>query len=392
MHQSTPATPITGNPSAGDHRFPFALPAPVVGAVVTGAAVFTERADKTTRQGKPFAEVTLRNNTGGTTLKVWSEKLPLIASVSVGTPVHLTCARVISRDGTEEWTFQAIEALDPQHPVRREAMPMCPVPRATLIARTRNILDAMATETREVFERILQSDVRWPDGTLAPLKAAYADAPAAIGHHHAYLGGLWHHSLQVTEGAVALATAYAAHDAPDIDLDAVRLGGLLHDLGKVDEYAWDSVIAMAPLAASMSHMGHGIRRVTEALLRAELCDGWVPTMRQRELVEHTLHVIASHHLQKEWGAIIEPASREAYCIHSGDMTSSRVQPISDAVAVITDLGTGWIAIKDGWKKKTVFVSPTARQARDTGSQIDAAGAGAPLCQCFLPVDTPDTEA
>jgi len=292
----------------------------------------------------------------------------------------------------DEWQFDAIEPLDPQHPVRREAMPICPVPRATLIARTTAILDKMSVEAREVFVRGMQTNVRWSDGTLAPIKGAYVEAPAAMGHHHAHLSGLWWHSLQVTEGAMALATAYAAYDAMDLDLDAVRLGGLLHDLGKVDEYAWDGVIAMAPLSGSMSHMGHGVRRITEAVLRAEMCDGWVPSPRQRDLLEHVQHIIASHHMQREWGAISEPASREAWLVQSADLVSSRVQPITDATASMQDRGDGWVSIKDGWRTKIVYVPPNERHADAVPPNADAAPVITPLLQLHVPLDLPHTEA
>ncbi len=311
MPQTPQVTQPAASPNAPESRFQFAEPAPAVGTVAVGTAVLTVREDKITRTNKAYARISLRNATGGATLNVWAEKLPLLEGLTVGAPVVLTCTRVTGRDGTDEWQFDTIEPLDPQHPVRREAMPICPVPRATLIARTTAILDAMSVEARDLFARVMQTNVRWSDGALAPIKGAYIEAPAAMGHHHAHLSGLWWHSLQVTEGAMALATAYAAYDATDLDLDAVRLGGLLHDLGKVDEYAWDGVIAMAPLSGSMSHMGHGLRRITEAVLRAEMCDGWVPSPRQRNLLEHVHHIVASHHMQREWGAISEPASREA---------------------------------------------------------------------------------
>lgn len=392
MHQSPQNTQPTLSAAAGDQRFPFAVPAPALRAVVTGVAVLTEREDKTTRTNKAYARITLRNTTGVATLNVWSERLGMIDGIAVGAPVRLTCSRVAARDGAAEWQLDAIAALDPQHPVRRETMPACPVPRASLIARTTSILDAMSTEAREVYARILQTDVRRSDGSRAPLKAAYVDAPAALGHHHAYLGGLWHHSLQVTEGAVALASAYVAHDAPDVDLDAVRLGGLLHDLGKIDEYAWDTVIAMAPLSASMSHMGHGVRRITEAVLRAELCDGWAPTTRQRELLEHVHHIIASHHMQREWGAISEPASREAWFVQSADLVSSRVQPITDAVASIQDRGDGWMQVQDGWRKKHVFASPSGRATTAERDDEDGSSTHGPLLQLHVQLALPQTAA
>ena len=371
-------------------RFPFGAPTPAVGSTPTGTAVVTALDAKTTKQGKPYSRLTLRNATGDTIVNVWSESLPLLADIAVGAPVSITMTRVAGRDSTDEWQFTDIERLPANHAVAREAMPMCPVPRTLLTARTTRILDTLSAEARDLFDRIMRTPMRGADGTHAPLLVAFVEAPAAVGHHHAHLGGLWWHSLQVTEGAEASALAYReSGDAPDIDLDAVRLGGMLHDLGKVVEYFWSGTIAMAPLSGSMSHMGHGLRLITEALTRAEVEHGWTPTTRQRELAEHVQHVVASHHMQREWGAIAEPASREAWCVQSADLLSSRIQPITDAVATITDRRDGWLVVQDGWRKKILFASPTAGTSAASPPADDTGPATDPLLTFTLDAIAPE---
>ena len=46
-------------------------------------------------------------------------------------------------------------------------------------------------------------------------------------------------------------------------------------------------------------------------------------LEQREL-DHLEHLIVSHHGQKDWGAPIEPMSREAVVFHQIDMIDSRM--------------------------------------------------------------------
>lgn len=351
-------------------RFPFGAATPDVGTTATGAAVITAREEKTTKQGKPYTRLTIRNALGEETINVWSEQSEAILGLTVGTPVAVAMSRVSSHKGRLEWQFRGIEALPPNHAVAREALPVCAVPRATLIARTSRLLGALSAEARELFQRVMDSVVTTSNGVQTPLKELWVVAPAALGHHHAFLGGLWVHTLQVAEGAEALALAYiASGDAPDLDLDAVRLSALLHDLAKVVEYQWHGRIAMAPLSGSMNHMGWGLRLLTEALVRAELTDGWVATPRQRELAEHVAHVIASHHGRPEWGAIVAPASREAEIVHAADCASARVQPITDATAHVTDRGTGWMSIQEGWRSRVVFVSPTAPAQKHRGAAV-----------------------
>lgn len=326
--------------------------------MISGAAVFVDREDGVTKAQKPFARVTFRNATGMATVAVWAECLPDFVGIAVGAPVAITLTREVGRDGTPEWRYKSIRPLPPNHAVAKEALPSCPVPRAKLNARTVALVAALSPEARALFDVITKTPIRLADGApLAPLTSRYFDAPAALSRHHAVIGGLWWHSLQVTELAVALAAAYGASgDAPGLDLDAIRLGGLLHDVGKVIEYAWTGTLAMAPLSGSMSHMGFGLRLVTEALTRAEAAGQWAPTPRQAELAEHLQHCIASHHGRQDWGAIVVPASREALLLHQADMCSSHVQPLTDALVPLAE--KGWVRVKEGWKTRMLFASPT----------------------------------
>ena len=64
---------------------------------------------------------------------------------------------------------------------------------------------------------------------------AFCRAPAAKYYHHAVVGGLMLHTLDVSENAESLASLY---DGVDVELTVV--GALLHDIGKVDEISCDA--------------------------------------------------------------------------------------------------------------------------------------------------------
>lgn len=62
----------------------------------------------------------------------------------------------------------------------------------------------------------------------------YCLIPSSRRHHHNFLGGNLHHSLQVVE----FASSWKQFDQP-IERDLLIVGGLLHDLGKVAVYRAD---------------------------------------------------------------------------------------------------------------------------------------------------------
>ena len=80
-------------------RLPLGKTAPAVGTTVTGVAVLTEREDKTTKHGKPYSRITLRNATGGDSLNVWAEHQEAMAGLTAGTPVQVALTRVAGRNG-----------------------------------------------------------------------------------------------------------------------------------------------------------------------------------------------------------------------------------------------------------------------------------------------------
>jgi 3'-5' exoribonuclease len=341
-------------------RFDFADGVSMTGAVVAGAAVVLDRADKLTKDNRPFVVLTVGNASGRSGLSVWQENLPQIDGIVTGTPVVLECRRTLGRNGVAEWTFMSVTPLPADHPVALESQPACPVSLERLVIRMNKLAGALSPEAHDILRRVMRTEIAWGDGKHESIGARFKVAPAAVGHHHAVHRGLWWHTMQVAEGAVALAEAYRSEDAPTLDIDAIRLGALLHDIGKLDELDWSGSYAVAAHGAVMTHMGWGIARLVEAVARAEHGgtpdERWTPTARQRELVQHTIHIIASHHGNTEWGALVLPASREAWCVHAADQTSSKLQPITSAQPT-SPATTGWFrGAVTSWKKEWMFVS------------------------------------
>ena len=66
----------------------------------------------------------------------------------------------------------------------------------------------------------------------------YYEAPAAVNHHGNYEGGLYEHSMQVTcelmELTEKLSLQWGRAESP-------MVVGMLHDICKVDDYAWEIV-------------------------------------------------------------------------------------------------------------------------------------------------------
>lgn len=164
----------------------------------------------------------------------------------------------------------------------------------------------------------------------SPFYAAFRDAPAARGVHQAYKHGLLEHTVTVTQTVMAIA-ANGALGACNVDIAIT--GALLHDVGKIDLY--DN----RGLAIEMSHVGllQGEIPLTYARVRAAIDS--IDDFPQ-VLSDAVLHIVVSHHGREEWGAPVEPVTREAWLVHGVDVLAARLGAL-DMLEATLPAGEQW---------------------------------------------------
>lgn len=146
----------------------------------------------------------------------------------------------------------------------------------------------------------------------------FCTCPAAQTFHHAYLGGLLEHSISVATMCRSLSALY-----PELDADLLVTGALLHDIGKVDELAFETSIEFTDSGRLLGHVVLGERRVTRAV---ETLAGGMPP----ELALKLSHVIISHHGELEWGAPKRPSTLEALLLHHADNMDAKAAGFIEA--------------------------------------------------------------
>jgi 3'-5' exoribonuclease len=140
----------------------------------------------------------------------------------------------------------------------------------------------------------------------------YRRAPAAKQIHHAWLGGLIEHVLSLC----TLARMTAGH-YPNIDLDLLLTGAVLHDIGKIYELNYERGFSYSSEGQLLGHIHIGLRMVADKL--RGLPNFPAPL---RTLVEH---LILSHHGQLEYGSPKLPLFPEALLLHYLDDMDSKME-------------------------------------------------------------------
>ena len=133
---------------------------------------------------------------------------------------------------------------------------------------------------------------------------AFVHNPAGMKLHHAYIGGLLQHSVDVADLAVAMADRIEG-----VDKDLVIAGALLHDIGKIKEISAEIGFPYTNAGRFMGHIAMTSLMVQEAALKLNM-----PAQR----LEQLQHILLSHHGENEKGSPVACATREAFIVHYAD--------------------------------------------------------------------------
>jgi 3'-5' exoribonuclease len=205
------------------------------------------------------------------------------------------------------------------------------------------------------LKKLLQSFLDDPE-VASRLKRA----PAAKTLHHAFIGGLLEHILSLLNLARLTVQNYA-----HIDLDLVKTGVVLHDIGKIHELTYGRSFGYSSEGQLLGHITIGLRMLDQ---KFALLPDFPP--RLRLLVEH---LILSHHGQYEFGSPKLPMFAEAILLHYLDDLDSKLENIRATVAADRLSGEEWTRYSPSLErtllKKQQFleVTPDSAPASNTSS-------------------------
>lgn len=129
--------------------------------------------------------------------------------------------------------------------------------------------------------------------------------PAGMRLHHAYVGGLLHHTVCVAKLALSMGKTVG-----QVDEDLVLAGALLHDVGKLKEISPELGFPYTTEGRFLGHISIGAMEIMEAGKR-------IPELNKNKL-EELLHIILSHHGDMEKGSPVNCKTKESFIVHYAD--------------------------------------------------------------------------
>lgn len=142
--------------------------------------------------------------------------------------------------------------------------------------------------------------------------------PAATKMHHAYVGGLAHHTITMLKLVDPFIKAY-----PYLKKDVLYAGIILHDLGKIDE--------MTGVDGQYTKEGQLIGHLVGLALEIEKT-ALKHNIEDSEEVLILKHIAISHHGLPHFGAAKRPQTPEALLIWYLDTIDSKFGPLADELS------------------------------------------------------------
>jgi 3'-5' exoribonuclease len=165
--------------------------------------------------------------------------------------------------------------------------------------------------------------------------SGFKKTPAAMKHHHSYIGGLLEHTLNV----VKLCDTAARH-YPSLNRDLLITGAVLHDIGKIDAYQAQTSIDMTDSGKFLGHISMSAAMFEERLKNM----GTFPGILRMKL--H--HMILSHHGNVEGGFESRPKAikiPEAAALYYADLFDVKVNDFLQEMDREKNLEDPWVYLR-----------------------------------------------
>lgn len=265
-----------------------------------------------------FLSVTIADRSGQIPAILWDEAIETEAKLKAGSLVEIK-GKVNTWRGNLQVYLDSIKGSSGAFD-KELFLPVTPQDLGELQARLKKIIGSIGNPWLKKILNAFFNDAKWA--------ARFADCPAGYSWHQAYLGGLLEHTINIGELGLELTKKY-----PDLDRDLLLTGALLHDIGKLDEYAYETAIGISDEGRLLGHIVIGDAAVAEKIKA-------LPGFPEK-LAWQLRHLIISHHGEKSSGSPKRPKTAEAIALHLLDNLDAQVSAYSEIIKRTRAKGKIW---------------------------------------------------
>ena len=264
----------------------------------------------TTRNGKPYINLSLKDKSGTISAKVWDDAETIYKQLGSSQFAEIS-GSVEKYQNRLQMKVMAVKVVSSEN-----------VDMADLVATSENDIESMFEEMEKIcstvkdkyLKQLLQSFLS--DGEFV---SELKQSPAAKMIHHSFVGGLVEHTLSVMQVCDKLAQHYGG-----LNRDLLLTGAFFHDMGKIHEIDSAKAFEYTREGSLVGHVVMGFEMVQRRIREIEE----FPEKLRVELG----HLILSHQGKLEFGAPVVPMCAEAILLHYVDDLDVRINVFRKVVA------------------------------------------------------------
>jgi 3'-5' exoribonuclease len=289
------------------------------GEKINGSFLVTEKNMAFSQKGAPYLNIRLKDKTGEVDGKIWENAVEWDKQFNKGDIIQAN-GGAVSFKSTIQLSITGLRKVDEADIDLAEYLPVA-----------KGNIDVMFADLMAFVEQIETPCLRallylfFNDEKIASL---FKKAPAAKGFHHVYIGGLLEHTLSVIRLLDQITKHYQG-----VNRDLLIAGGILHDMGKIYEYSYDSIFDYTDQGRLIGHIVIGI----------EMLDARIAALGDfpERLAMELRHLMLSHHGTQEFGSPKRPKTLEALIVHFIDDLDAKVNAFQEFIEESRDDESVW---------------------------------------------------
>ncbi len=279
---------------------------------------------RTTTNGSLYIHAMLADKTGQMVARMWQTTEGQYKMMPSGGFMRFR-GRIESYKGNLQFI------IDGMNEVKTEEVRM-----ADFLPTTERDVDEMWEQVKSILRAIKDRDLLQLIKYFVEdekLVANFKRAPAAVAMHHAYIGGLLEHTLNLLELARVVIPRY-----PELSLDLALAGLFLHDIGKTEELKYATNFQYTDQGQLLGHLVHCVIWIEEKVREVEKATGKTFPQEKKWTLQH---IVLSHHGEYEFGSPKLPAMPEAIAVHYLDNLDAKIHQCLSAIQDDKDDESNW---------------------------------------------------
>jgi len=286
------------------------------------------------RNGQLYLQVELADRTGSVGARMWNANESVFGSFENGDYVRVEGSTQLFQ-GAIQMILTRLTKVAAHEVDEDEFQPLTAAEIDRLVGRLTEMLRGMENlSLRNLTECFLMDE---------EFMSKFTRAPAGLKNHHAYLGGLLHHTVTIMEVVARVAPCY-----PELNRDLLLTGAFLHDMGKIDELSYDRGFAYSDEGQLIGHLVMAVALLEKKVAEAERLAG---EPIDAETVLRLKHMLISHHNEYEFGSPKLPMTLEAVALAFLDNLDAKLASFSQQLRDDPNVDSHWTAYNANLQRK-----------------------------------------